>query len=139
MAIALGPIVGGWLLERFSWSSVFFAMAPVAAVAIALVAATVPTSRDPQKRRIDRAGFALSSAAMALLIFTIIEAPSHGWSSTRTLAGFALTLRLVVAFVRWERRTDAPMLDISLFRNPRFTAASARSPSRSSRCSASSS
>jgi EmrB/QacA subfamily drug resistance transporter len=124
MAIALGPIVGGWLLERFSWSSVFFVMAPVAAVAIALVASTVPTSRDPQKRRIDLAGFALSSAAMALLIFTIIEAPNHGWASTRTLASFAITSLLGVAFARWEQRAQAPMLDISLFRNLRFTAAS---------------
>ena len=124
MAIALGPIVGGWLLERFSWSSVFFVMAPVAAVAIALVASTVPTSRDPQKRRIDLAGFALSSAAMALLIFTIIEAPNHGWASTRTLASFAITLLLGVAFARWEQRAQAPMLDISLFRDLRFTAAS---------------
>jgi EmrB/QacA subfamily drug resistance transporter len=124
MAIALGPIVGGWLLERFSWSSIFFVMAPVAAVAIALVASTVPTSRDPQKRPIDLAGFGLSSAAMALLTFTIIEAPNHGWASTRTLASFALTTLLGVAFARWEQRAQAPMLDISLFRNRRFAAAS---------------
>ena len=124
MAIALGPIVGGALLERFSWSSIFFAMAPVAAAALALVALTVPTSRDPQQRRIDVAGFALSTAAMALLIFTIIEAPNQGWSSTRTLAGFALSTVLGIAFGRWELRAQAPMLDISLFRNLRFTAAS---------------
>src|SRR6266702_5806179 len=54
MAIALGPIAGGWLLERFSWSSIFFVMAPVAAVAIALVASTVPSSRDPRAPRADR-------------------------------------------------------------------------------------
>ncbi len=124
MAIALGPIVGGWLLERFSWSSIFFAMAPVAAVAIALVASTAPTSRDPDKRRIDLAGFALSSAAMALLIFTIIEAPNHGWARTGTLGGLALAALLGVAFARWEQRAKEPMLDISLFRNLRFTAAS---------------
>jgi len=124
MAIALGPIVGGALLERFSWSSIFFAMAPVAAAALALVASSVPTSRDPQRRPIDVAGFALSTAAMALLIFTIIEAPNHGWSSTRTLGSFAITAVLGVAFARWEQRSRSPMLDISLFRNLRFTAAS---------------
>src|SRR6266571_3114145 len=74
-AIALGPIVGGWLLEGFSWNSIFFAMAPVAAAAAAFVALVVPTSRDPEAPRVDRGGFALSTAAMALLIFTIIEAP----------------------------------------------------------------
>src|SRR3954471_14208930 len=55
-AIALGPIAGGWLLEHFSWSSIFFAMTPVAAAAAALVAATVPTSRDPRAPKADRPG-----------------------------------------------------------------------------------
>ena len=125
VAIALGPIVGGWLLELFDWRSIFFAMTPVALVAGVLVAGNVPTSRDPSARRLDGPGFALSTAMVALLVYTIIEAPSHGWGSTRTLAGFGLTAILAVAFVAWERRTEQPMLDVSLFRNPRFTAASA--------------
>jgi EmrB/QacA subfamily drug resistance transporter len=124
MAIALGPIVGGWLLEHFSWVSVFFAMAPVAAVAAALVAWNVPTSRDPLAPDVDRRGFVLSTAAMALLVFTLIEAPNHGWHSSRSLIGFALAAALFGVFVAWERRTRAPMLDIRLFRNPRFSAAS---------------
>jgi EmrB/QacA subfamily drug resistance transporter len=124
-AIALGPIVGGWLLQALGWRSIFFAMAPVAAIAGVLVAGYVPTSRDPHAPRTDRAGFALSTAMVALLVYTIIEAPSHGWGSARTLASFALTALLVVAFVAWERRTEEPMLDLSLFGNPRFTAASA--------------
>jgi EmrB/QacA subfamily drug resistance transporter len=124
-AVALGPIAGGWLLEHFSWTSVFFAMAPVAAAAAALVAWVVPTSRDPQASRIDGGGFVLSTAAMTLLIFTIIEAPRHGWSSARTLGGLAFAAGLLAAFVLWERRVSAPMLDVSLFRNPRFTAACA--------------
>jgi hypothetical protein len=124
MAIALGPIVGGALLEQSSWSSIFFVMAPVAAVALAFVGLTVPRSRDPQRPPLDLPGFALSTAAMALLIFTIIEAPNHGWSSTRTLGSFALAALLAGAFARWELRAHAPMLDIGLFRNLRFTAAS---------------
>src|SRR5438477_152116 len=59
-AIALGPIVGGWLLEHFSWTSIFFAMAPVAAAAAVFVASVVPTSRDPQAPRIDRGGLVFS-------------------------------------------------------------------------------
>jgi EmrB/QacA subfamily drug resistance transporter len=125
VAIALGPIVGGWLLEAFDWRSIFFAMAPIAAIAGVLAARNVPTSRDPHAPRTDRAGFALSTAMVGLLIYTIIEAPNHGWGSATTLGSFALTAVLVAAFVAWERRTEQPMLDLSLFRNPRFTAASA--------------
>src|SRR5881398_3077223 len=77
-AIALGPIVGGWLLELSDWRSIFFAMAPIAFVGAALVAWTVPTSRDPDATKTDGPGLVLSSAAMALLIYTIIEAPGHG-------------------------------------------------------------
>src|SRR5215831_15419908 len=124
-AIALGPIVGGWLLEHFRWTSIFFAMAPVAAAAAALVAWSVPTSRDPNAGKSDWPGVLLSTAAMATLIYTIIEAPTHGWSSARTLAGFALAAAVFAAFVARERTAREPMLDLSLFRNLRFTAASA--------------
>jgi EmrB/QacA subfamily drug resistance transporter len=124
VAIALGPIVGGWLLEASGWRSIFFAMSPVAAIAGVLVAGSVPTSRDPQAPRTDRAGFALSTAMVVLLVYTIIEAPNQGWGSARTLGSFALVAALAVAFVAWEQRVEQPMLDLSLFRNPRFTAAS---------------
>ena len=124
-AIALGPIAGGWLLQAFGWTSIFFAMAPIAAIAAFLVARFVPTSRDPRAVKTDRGGFALSTAMIGLLVYTIIEAPNYGWGSARSLIGFALTAVLAAAFVAWERRSDAPMLDVSLFGNPRFTAASA--------------
>jgi EmrB/QacA subfamily drug resistance transporter len=125
VAIALGPIVGGWLLEAFDWRSIFFAMAPIAAIAGVLAARYVPTSRDPHAPRTDRPGFALSTAIVGLLVYTIIEAPNHGWGSARTFGSLALMAVLAAAFVAWERRTEQPMLDLSLFRNPRFTAASA--------------
>ena len=124
IAIALGPIVGGWLLEQFSWTSIFFAMAPVAVVGAALVAWSVPTSRDPDATKTDGPGLVLSSAAMALLTYTLIEAPNHGWSSGRSLAGFALAAGLFAAFIVRERTAAEPMLDLGLFRNLRFTAAS---------------
>src|SRR5262249_10312828 len=123
-AIALGPIVGGWLLEGFSWPSIFIAMAPVAALAAGLVAWSVPSSRDPKALRAGPPGIVLSTAAMALLIYTIMEAPSYGWSAARSLAGFGLAAALFVTFISWERRAREPMLDINLFRIPRFTAAS---------------
>jgi EmrB/QacA subfamily drug resistance transporter len=123
-AIALGPIVGGWLLERFSWQSIFIVMAPVAAAGAVLVALSVPTSRDPHAPRLDLTGLALSTATMAALIYTIIEAPGHGWGSGRTLGGFAFAACLLAAFIVRERTAAEPMLDLGLFRNLRFSAAS---------------
>jgi EmrB/QacA subfamily drug resistance transporter len=124
VAIALGPIVGGWLLANFSWGSIFFAMAPVAALAVALAALAVPGSRNPDAPPLDPPGLILSSALMALLVYPIIEAPTYGWSAARTLAGFAVSVALLAAFIIAERRARHPMLDVRLFRNMRFSAAS---------------
>src|SRR5262245_40783772 len=124
VGIAVGPIVGGWLLERFSWSSVFIALVPVAALGALLVSISVPSSRDPEAPPADRGGLVLSALAMGLLIYLIIEAPANGWTSARTLTGFAAALVLFVAFVYWECRARAPMVDVGLFRNARFSAAS---------------
>src|SRR6202166_2127833 len=124
VAIAMGPIVGGWLLEHFSWASIFIAMAPVAAAAAILVALVVPASRDPEAAAPDIPGLALSSATMALLVFTIIEAPAYGWTAVRSLAGFAASAVLLTAFIIRERNAAHPMLDVRLFANLRFSAAS---------------
>jgi EmrB/QacA subfamily drug resistance transporter len=124
VGIAVGPIAGGWLLERFAWSSVFFALAPIALLGAVLVWLSVPTSRDPNAEPADVPGLVLSTIAMAALIYTIIEAPNQGWSSARTLVGFALAAGLLLAFVVRERHVPAPMLDVGLFRNLRFSAAS---------------
>jgi EmrB/QacA subfamily drug resistance transporter len=125
VAIALGPIVGGWLLEHFTWTSIFFAMGPVAAVGIALVAVSVPTSKDTDAPRIDIPGLLLSTGAMALLVFTVIEAPTYGWGGTRSILGYLGSAVLFTTFIVWERRVEMPMLDVRLFRNLRFSAASA--------------
>src|SRR5579859_3020202 len=124
VAIAMGPIVGGWLLGRYSWAAIFVAMAPVAAVAAAAVVLAVPASKDPDAAAVDIPGLVLSSAAMALLVFTIIEAPTYGWTAGRSVAGFAVSAILLAAFIVRERRTAHPMLDVRLFRNMRFSAAS---------------
>lgn len=125
VAIAMGPIVGGWLLAHFSWGSIFIAMVPVAILAAALVALSVPASRDPDAPAIDVAGLVLSVGMMTLLIYTIIEAPDYGWTAGRTLVGFAVSAVLVTTFIAAERRAAHPMLDVRLFRNARFSASSA--------------
>jgi len=124
LAIALGPIVGGALLESFSWQATFLAKVPVALGAIALVAWVVPTSRDPEAPRVDRPGLILSTLAVGLVVFALIEAPGAGWSSVQTLGLLAAGLGALAAFVAWERRTASPMLDVRIFRNLRFSAAS---------------
>jgi EmrB/QacA subfamily drug resistance transporter len=124
VAIALGPIVGGWLLEHFSWKSIFFTMTPVAAVIALLVALSVQTSRDDSAPPVDWRGLVLSTGAVAILVYTIIEGPTQGWASGRTVAGFVLAALLVAALIFVERRSKSPMLDVSLFRNPRFSVAS---------------
>src|SRR4029453_16648193 len=73
VGIAVGPIIGGWLLERFSWSSVFFALVPFAAVAAALVAFAVPTSRDPEAPPADRPGLLPSTGPMGGLVYPAIR------------------------------------------------------------------
>jgi EmrB/QacA subfamily drug resistance transporter len=124
LAVGTGPIVGGWLLQHFSWSSIFYVMGPVAAVTFIMVALTVPTSRHPVDGRVDLPGFAISAAAMGLVVYTLIEAPTYGWSSGRSLGGYVGFALLAAGFVAWERRVEHPMLDVAIFKNMRFTAAS---------------
>jgi EmrB/QacA subfamily drug resistance transporter len=124
VGVATGPIVGGWLLEEFWWGSVFLFMVPIAAVVAGLVALTVPTSRDPAAPPIDWRGLVLSSLGMGTLILGVIQAPHWGWGSPRTLATVAASLAVLAVFIDVERRMARPMLDVRLFRNPRFTAAS---------------
>ena len=124
VGIATGPIIGGWLLEHFWWGSVFLFMVPVAAVVAGFIAATVPTSKDPDAAPLDRRGLRLSTAGMALLIFGIIQAPAWGWGSATTLAVLVAGIVVLSVFVAVERRTARPMLDVALFKDMRFTAAS---------------
>lgn len=121
IGIGLGPVTGGLLLEVFSWQSVFLVNVPVAATALLLGIWLVPDSRDPRPGRFDLIGAGLSAAALLAFVWAVIEAPSRGWTSTAVVAGVALAVALTIAFVAWERRVAAPMLDLTYFRNPRFS------------------
>ncbi|MFC4035048.1 MFS transporter [Streptomyces polygonati] len=125
MAIALGPIVGGFLLEHYSWSSIFYALGPVSVAVVALVVLFVPRSKSPAPHRLDFAGLVLSAGFMGLLVYTVIQAPDRGWASAGSLLGFAAALLLLVMFIVGERRAAQPMLDVRLFKDMRFSAASA--------------
>ncbi|MGA8245891.1 MAG: MFS transporter, partial [Nocardioides sp.] len=124
LGVATGPITGGFLLEHFYWGSVFWALVPLALATAVAAAVFVPESRDRSVPGLDRPGLALSVATLATLTYTIIEAPQRGWSSYATVGGFVGTALLLAGFVLWERRAPHPMLDLTLFRDRRFSAAS---------------
>lgn len=123
MAVAFGPVAGGFLLEHYYWGSVFLVNLPITAVALILGAIYLPTSKDPNPHRIDFPGLILSIAAVGLLVYTVIEGPHRGWTSGQTLVSFAITVVLFVLFVARERSTDEPLLDVRVFRNARLSAA----------------
>jgi EmrB/QacA subfamily drug resistance transporter len=125
LGVAVGPVTGGLLLAHFGWQSVFLGLVPVAVVAFFATRAWVPESSAPEEARLDVPGLVVSSAAIGLLVYTIIEAPARGWASGLTVAGFAGAAVLVAAFVAVERNRPRPMIDLTLFRTPAFSAASA--------------
>ena len=124
LGVPLGPVVGGWLLEHFWWGSVFLINIPIIIAALVAGIFLVPESKDPHAKPLDPGGALLSIAGLGSLIYAIIEAPSHGWTSVETLLAFGVAAVFLTAFVLWERRLVHPMLDMRLFRNMRFTGAS---------------
>jgi EmrB/QacA subfamily drug resistance transporter len=124
LGIVLGPLAGGWLLKYFSWGAVFLVNLPLIAVALVAGFFLLPDSRDPEATPLDPVGALLSIAGLVALLYGIIEVPIHGWTDRTILTSFGLAAILLAAFVGWELRTAHPMLDMRLFRNARFSAAS---------------
>jgi EmrB/QacA subfamily drug resistance transporter len=124
LGIVIGPTVGGWLLQHFWWGSVFLINVPVVIAALIAGYFLVPTSRDPSSPRLDPVGTVLSAVGLVGVLYAIIEGPSKGWTNTGVLAAFAFGVALVATFIRWELRSDHPMLDVRFFQNPRFSGAS---------------
>jgi EmrB/QacA subfamily drug resistance transporter len=124
LGVAIGPVVGGALLEVFWWGSLFLALVPIALAAAVAAPVFIPGFSPDRTSRLDRGGLVLSVIMLGALVYTIIEAPERGWTSALTLGGFALALIAGVAFALWERRQRDPLIDITLFANLRFSAAS---------------
>jgi EmrB/QacA subfamily drug resistance transporter len=126
IAVAGGPLAGGAVLEHFWWGAVFLIGVPVAALGVAAVLAFVPESRDPSPGRLDVPGVLLSILALAGLVYGIIRGGSGaGWTTPGVLVPLVGGLVLLAAFVWLQRRSTHPALDVSLFRNPAFSAAAA--------------
>jgi EmrB/QacA subfamily drug resistance transporter len=124
---AAGPVLGGLLLARFWWGSVFLVNVPIAAVLVTLIPIYVPESRDPDPAPLDPVGAVMSVVAMSALLWATISGPDHGWTSPWILGGYAASLLFLVGFIWWESHCAHPMLDLGFFRIPAFSAATAAS------------
>lgn len=124
LGLLVGPFIGGFLLEHFWWGSVFLINVPITAVAVVGAFLLIEETKDPSSAPLDLVGTAFAVVGMGLVFFGITEAPKLGWADPLTLASLILGGSFLTVFVLWERDAPHPMLDLSLFRNPRFSVAS---------------
>jgi EmrB/QacA subfamily drug resistance transporter len=126
VAIAVGPFLGGWLVEAGSWRLIFLINVPLAAVVVAVAVRHVPESREPDVAgHLDVIGGALATAGLIGVVYALIQLPADGWGSAPVLAGLAGGLVLLAAFVAREWYTPAPMLPLGIFGARQFSAANA--------------
>src|SRR6202161_2828947 len=123
LSVALGPVIGGVLVESVGWRGVFWVNIPIGLAAIALTARYVPESKAPRPRRPDPAGQGLLIVMLGSLTYAIIEGPTDGWHSAEILGLFALAAVAAAAFIVLEMRRTEPVLDPRFFRSVPFTGA----------------
>lgn len=126
LAIAIGPLVGGVLVEQVSWQSTFWINVPVGLLGLLFAARVVPESRDERgTRRLDPPGLVLGTAAISLLTYGLIEGGVRGWTDGWIVAAFAGAIVSLAAFLAVEARRPSPMLPLRLFRERNFAGANA--------------
>ncbi|WP_328503454.1 MFS transporter [Streptomyces sp. NBC_00457] len=124
LAIAIGPITGGVLLDHFWWGSVFLINVPIVILALALMVWLVPDSRDPKPGRIDPVGVVLSVVGLVLLVYGIIKGGQLAdFTDPQVLATIGTGVAVLVGFVVFEARSDHPSIDVRYFKNKVFSAA----------------
>jgi EmrB/QacA subfamily drug resistance transporter len=123
LSMALGPIVGGGLVQTVGWRGIFWVNVPVGIAAIILTALYVPESRAPRARRPDPVGQALVIVLLASLVYAFIEGPGQGWTAAGILACFAIAAGAFVALIGYERRRAEPLIDVRFFRSAPFSGA----------------
>ncbi|CAI7980151.1 MFS transporter, DHA2 family, methylenomycin A resistance protein [Frankia sp. Hr75.2] len=125
ISMALGPVLGGILVETVSWRAIFWINIPIGLAALVLTHRFVPESRAPSPRRLDPVGQLLVIAVLSTLTYSIIEAPAAGWTSTETLVLFAVAVAAAALLVGYESRRTEPLLDVRFFRSAPFSGATA--------------
>jgi EmrB/QacA subfamily drug resistance transporter len=123
ISMALGPIVGGILVETVGWRGIFWVNLPVGVAAIILTALYVPESRAPRARPFDPVGQVLVIVTLAALTYGIIEGPASGWTSAKILGCFAVALAALATLIRYEPRRADPLIDLRFFRSAPFSGA----------------
>jgi EmrB/QacA subfamily drug resistance transporter len=123
VSMALGPVVGGLLVDSVGWRSIFWINIPVGLAATVLAFRYIPESRAPRARHVDGVGQVLVIALLASLTYGIIEAPSRGWSSGLIIGAFAVALASLTGLLLWEPRRDEPLIDLRFFRSIPFSGA----------------
>jgi EmrB/QacA subfamily drug resistance transporter len=123
LSLALGPVIGGALVDSAGWRGVFWINIPVGIAAIALTARYVPESRAAVRRRLDPLGQVLVIAVLGTLSYGIIEGPDLGWGSAPIIACFAVAVAATAVLLAWSRRAAQPLLDLRFFRSLPFSGA----------------
>jgi EmrB/QacA subfamily drug resistance transporter len=124
LALAIGPLVGGLIVDNINWNWIFFINVPVGVVGVAVSQFVIKESRDSShEQSVDIPGLVLSSAGLFALTYALIEGNKHGWASPEIVGLFAAAATLLVAFVLVEHFQRLPMLDLSLFKVGSFTGA----------------
>ncbi len=123
ISLALGPLVGGALVESVGWRGIFWVNIPVGIAALVLTALFVPESRAPRARKFDPVGQVLVIITLATLTYAIIEGPSSGWSSPKILGFFGLAGVALITLIRYEPRRAEPLIDLRFFRSAPFSGA----------------
>ncbi|MFF3512887.1 DHA2 family efflux MFS transporter permease subunit [Streptomyces sp. NPDC002573] len=121
MAIAIGPMIGGAVIDQFSWQWIFWLNVPIGVLLLPLARLRLAESHG-QARRLDLVGTALASSGVFGIVLSLVRGENAGWGSAGVLTGFAGGALLLAAFVRWELRNPAPMLPLRLFRSRSFSA-----------------
>lgn len=122
IALALGPTLGGWLVEQRGWESIFFLNVPIGIIGLVVGWRVISESRAEQARRLDLVGLGLGTGALFSVTYGLIQANEHGWSDPLIVGSLAVSGLLLAAFLLWEHRTDHAMMPLRLFRIPAFSA-----------------